>query len=87
MAVACVATVARAALPARLSDQDFWSLMTTLSEPDGRFRSDNLISNEIKLQWVIPDLLRRVAPGSVYLGVGPEQNFTYVAALRPRLWK
>jgi hypothetical protein len=32
-----------------------------------------------------PELTRRVAPGGVYLGVGPEQNFTYIAAMRPRV--
>jgi hypothetical protein len=26
-----------------------------------------------------------VAPGGVYLGVGPEQNFTYIAAVRPKI--
>lgn len=69
----------------RLADTEFWSLMTRLSEPDGHFRSDNLVSNELKFQWVIPEMLRRERPGGVYIGVGPEQNFTYIAALKPRL--
>lgn len=72
-------------IPARLTDQMFWKLITDLSEPDGSFRSDNLVSNEIRFQWVLPELTRAVKPGGVYLGVGPEQNFTYIAALRPRL--
>jgi hypothetical protein len=29
--------------------------------------------------------LRRVQPGGVYLGVAPEQNFTYISALRPKM--
>jgi hypothetical protein len=37
------------------------------------------------LQWVIPDLLTRSRQNSVYLGVGPEQNFTYIAALKPKM--
>jgi len=74
-----------AAVPERLTSQQFWTLMTSLSEPDGNFRSDNLVSNEIKFQWVIPDLVRRVKPGGVYVGVGPEQNFTYIAALKSKL--
>ena len=78
------ATAGRNASP-RLTDQEFWSLMTRTSEPDGRFRSDNLVSNELKFQWVIPELLRRTKPGGVYIGVGPEQNFTYIAALKPRI--
>jgi hypothetical protein len=76
-------TRAAGSLPSRLSDQQFWMLMTQSSEPDGSFRSDNLVSNEIRFQWVIPELLRRVKPGGVYIGVGPEQNFSYVAALKP----
>jgi hypothetical protein len=34
---------------------------------------------------VIPDLLQRSRQGGVYLGVGPEQNFTYIAALKPKM--
>ena len=36
-------------LPARLSDQAFWTLVSDLSEEDGSFRSDNLLSNEMFL--------------------------------------
>jgi hypothetical protein len=78
-------TMAANTLPSRLSNQQFWTLMTQSSEPDGNFRSDNLVSNEINFQWVIPELLRRVKPGGVYIGVGPEQNFSYVAALKPKV--
>jgi len=74
-----------AALPDRLTSQEFWSLVTSSSEPEGNFRSDNLVSNEIKFQWVIPEMVRRVKPGGVYIGVGPEQNFTYIAALKSKL--
>jgi len=70
---------------ARLSDRELWTLMTQSSEPDGHFRSDNLVSNEIKFQWVIPELVGQVKPGGVYIGVGPEQNFTYIAALKPKV--
>jgi hypothetical protein len=72
-------------LPLQLSDQEFWKLTTDFSESDGFFRSDNLLSNEIWLQRVIPDLLSTVKVPSVYMGVGPEQNFTYIAALRPKM--
>jgi hypothetical protein len=82
-----VATVPVAAdsLPGRLSDQDFWKLVTDFSEPNGFFRSDNLLSNESTFQYVIPDLLKNTRPGRVYLGVGPEQNFTYIAATKPAM--
>jgi hypothetical protein len=71
--------------PARLSDAEFWKLVVESSEADGFFQSDNLVSNELTLQQIIPELLKGGrAPGGVYLGVGPDQNFTYIAAMRPR---
>ncbi len=72
-------------LPARLSDQAFWRLVTNASEAGGFFRSDNLISNERTFQQVIPDLRARSAPAGAYIGVGPDQNFTYIAALEPKI--
>jgi hypothetical protein len=80
----------RDTLPSALSDADFWSLTERLSEPDGSFVSrsgspDNLLSNENRIADVAAELATRVKPGGVYLGVGPEQNFTYLAAMRPRL--
>jgi hypothetical protein len=72
-------------LPSQLTDQEFWKISTEFSEPDGFFRSDNLLSNEVWLQRVIPDLLNTVKTPSVYMGVGPEQNFTYIAALKPKM--
>ncbi len=72
-------------LPARLGDQEFWKLSLDLSEPNGSFRSDNLLSNEIWLQYVLKDLQARAGSGGVYVGVGPEQNFTYIAALQPKM--
>jgi hypothetical protein len=72
-------------LPAQLGDREFWALTEQLSEPEGFFRSDNLVSDELIFSAVVPALRQRVAPGGVYLGVGPEQNFTYIAAIRPRM--
>ena len=72
-------------LPAELGDKEFWSLVTESSEPDGFFRSDNLVSNERTYQEVIPELKRRALANGVYLGVGPDQNFTYIASLKPRM--
>jgi hypothetical protein len=84
-APAAAAAPARLALPERLSDAQFWELSQSLSEPNGTFRSDNLLSNEVWMQYVIPDLLSVNKPGRVYMGVGPEQNFTYIAALKPAM--
>ncbi len=75
----------RNTLPDRLTDAQFWELSQSLSEPNGSFRSDNLLSNEVWLQYVIPDLLTLNKPGRVYMGVGPEQNFTYISALKPAM--
>jgi hypothetical protein len=72
-------------LPSQLTDQEFWKLSTDFSEPDGFFRSDNLLSNEVWLQRVIPELLSNIKTPGVYMGVGPEQNFTYITNLRPRM--
>src|SRR5438093_10829488 len=78
-----VASGRSAPVPAELTDKQFWSLSKDLSEEDGFFRSDNLLSNESSFQYIIPELVKAAKQGRVYLGVGPEQNFTYIAALKP----
>jgi hypothetical protein len=72
-------------IPSSLSDKEFWQLVTDVSEPGGYFRSDNFLSNEMGFLYPIPELRRITKPGGVYLGVGPEQNFTYIAALQPKM--
>ncbi len=74
-----------APIPARLTDEQFWKLSNGFSEQDGIFRSDNLLSNELAFQYVIPELLEQAKQSRVYMGVGPEQNFTYIAALKPAM--
>ena len=71
-------------LPASLSDKEFWAMVDGFSEEGGSFASDNIISNEIAFQQAIPELQRAAHEGA-YLGVGPEQNFTYITALKPRI--
>jgi len=77
--------VAADTLPKQLSDRTFWKLVEDISEPGGFFRSDNFLSNETTYQEPIPELRKRSSPDGVYLGVGPDQNFTYITALRPRM--
>ena len=72
-------------LPTRLTDRQFWTLITEMSEPNGYFRSENLVSNEHTFQYVIPALKRAARPGGVYLGVAPDQNFTYIIAVAPKM--
>jgi len=78
------ARVLAQSLPASLSDKEFWAMVDGFSEEGGSFASDNIISNEIAFQHVIPELQRAPREGA-YLGVGPEQNFTYIAALKPEI--
>lgn len=73
-----------ASLPDKLSDKAYWQLIGELSEDNGYFQSDNLVGNERPLQNVVP-ALRAMKRGGVYLGVAPDQNFTYIAALEPRI--
>src|SRR6478736_5514988 len=78
----CVTPTSRSlteALPERLDDGTFWTLVTEFSEVGGSFRSDNLVSNEMVFQHVIPTLQQTQVPMGAYLGVGPDQNFTYIA--------
>ena len=77
--------LAQSTIPARFTDKELWQLNAEISEPGGYFRSDNLLSNETGFQAVIPGLLEKIKPGGVYLGVGPEQNFTYIVALKPKI--
>ena len=77
-------------LPESLTDREFWSLIGQLSEPNGEFVSrsgspDNLLSNEMQVSTAAAALAGQVKPSGVYLGVGPEQNFTYIAAIKPRI--
>jgi hypothetical protein len=72
-------------LPTSLTDTAFWNLVCDLSEPGGSFISDNYVSNERTFQRVIPELTQNTRRGGVYLGVGPDQNFTYIAALQPKM--
>ena len=66
-----------------ISDSDFAALITRLSEPAGYFDTDNIISNEDSYLHPMTTLRRAGVNGGVYVGVGPDQNFSYIAAIRP----
>jgi len=72
-------------LPSQIADDAYWKLIDGASEPTGEFPSENFTSNENGFQKILPDLLNAAKQGGVYLGVGPEQNFTYIAALHPKI--
>jgi hypothetical protein len=72
-------------LPAELADEAYWTLITTLSESGGMFSSQNFVSNERSYQRALDVLAKGRQPASAYIGVGPEQNFTYILALKPQV--
>ena len=63
----------------------FSRLVERLSEPGGYFDSDNLVSNETSYLHVLPAVRGLGVRGGAYLGVGPEQNFSYIAEIQPEL--
>ncbi len=75
----------RAATGVQVSIEQFGRYIDEWSEPEGYFDSDNFISNETSYLHVIPDLRQRVKPGGIYLGVGPDQNLSYIVHTRPSL--
>jgi hypothetical protein len=68
-----------------LSAAEFTRTIQDVSEPGGFFRSDNFTSNETSYLHVIDKLREMHLGGGAYIGVGPEQNFTYIAKLRPQI--
>jgi hypothetical protein len=67
------------------SPGNFAAQVADLSEPGGFFDTDNLISNERSYLRVLPELARRKVHGGAYVGVGPDQNFSYIAEIRPSI--
>jgi hypothetical protein len=76
--------VAQQPAPA-ISDSAFAALSARISEPGGYFDSDNLISNESSYLHVLGAMRRLGVGGGAYIGVGPDQNFSYMAQVRPRI--
>src|SRR6516162_6245494 len=74
-----------AASDVQVSIEQFNRYIEQWSEPEGYFDSDNFISNETSYLHVVDDLRARVTPGGIYLGVGPDQNFSYIVHTRPML--
>ncbi len=72
-------------LPEKLPATEFSRLIREFSEEGGEFHSDNLVSNETSYLHIVDKLKELGASGGAYIGVGPEQNFTYIAKTRPRI--
>ncbi len=71
-------------LPRTISDTEFWRFVTEFSEAGGTF-PQQYMSNEDSAQFVIPSLKQTARQGGVYIGVGLEQNFTYISAIQPKI--
>lgn len=65
-----------------LSADAFARAIADLSEPGGYFDTDNLISNERSYLHVMDALDRLDVRGGAYVGVGPDQSFSYIARTR-----
>jgi hypothetical protein len=74
-----------AAASSALERGELARLFGELSEPDRYFFSDNYVSNETSYLQVAEELDRRAKKHAAYLGVGPEQNFTYIAITEPEI--
>ncbi len=92
MAVGAALALAGTAAPERLAGagaagqaDTFAARIAALSEPAGYFDTDNLISNERSYLHVADALEAAAAPGGAYIGVGPDQNFSYIALCRPEV--
>lgn len=64
---------------------EFARIIREFSEDGGYFMSDNFTSNETSYLHVVDKLRELGVTGGAYIGVGPEQNFTYIAKTRPRV--
>ncbi len=72
-------------LPDSLTIRAFSELIRELSEPGGSFHSTNYTSNESSYLHPFTVLRDQRVAGGVYVGVGPEQNLTYIAETRPHM--
>ena len=92
-ALALLASFLVSAAPSRASAQratdssfsSFASLVARLSEPGGYFDSDNIITNEASYLQISSQLEKQHVHGGIYIGVGPDQNFSYIALIRPTM--
>ena len=85
LALAIIPLRAADTLPSQLSDAAYWKMISDFSEPDGYYEYNVYTGNEPGYQNLLPELTKSVPSGGTYIGVGPEQNFTYIAALRPQI--
>jgi len=88
IAAATIVTATASPVRARLhgraaSDTSFAGLVAQLSETPGYFDSDNIITNEASYLQIASQLTKVGTHGGAYIGVGPDQNFSYIGIIRP----
>jgi hypothetical protein len=74
-------------LPTELADSTFWRMVNTFSEPEQTFNTF-MVSNEPQYPTLIKSVLPFIPPApktGAYIGVAPEQNYHYIAALKPQI--
>jgi hypothetical protein len=76
---------AAATATTQLRDSVFVARVHRLSEPGGYFDTDNLISNEDSYLHVLGGMRRIEVTGGAFIGVGPDQSFSYIAQVRPSI--
>jgi hypothetical protein len=74
-----------ATLERALTTQQFGQLIEKFSEDNGYFDTDNLISNEASYLHVLGKMRQMKVSGGAYIGVGPDQSFSYIAQIRPEI--
>jgi hypothetical protein len=88
LVIALIAISIAPSIPAEsegLSAEEFSRLIHDFSEEGGYFMSDNFTSSEDSYLTIVDKLQELAVTGGAYIGVGPEQNFTYIAKIRPRI--
>jgi len=71
-------------LPTQLSDSALWSIISEFSEQEQSFTT-YMVSNETFYPNLVATLLSMNLKGGAYVGVAPEQNYHYIASLRPQI--
>jgi hypothetical protein len=70
---------------AAAQETPFSRMVSRFSEAGGFFDSDNLVSNETSYLHVLGAFDSLGVRGGAYVGVGPEQNFSYIARVKPEI--
>lgn len=73
------------AVPAAAQQSGFGRMVARFSEQGGYFDSDNLVSNETSYLHVLGAMDSLGVRGGAYIGVGPEQSFSYIARIKPEI--